>query len=403
MKRTFIFSCIKILVGVALLMTYCEVLVYYVTQMNCAWPTLNPLNEDKTIAKPIEEPLRIMVITDTHLLGSIDGYWVDKVRREWQMYMAFQTAIKLHKPEVVFVLGDLLDEGQYCSEEEFDYNTKRFYDLFKLPEDIDMYIIVGNHDIGFHYRVTTHLNERFNKAFNATAVQLINIRGNNFVLVNSIALEGDDCFLCKPAEAELVRVEKELKCLQNITCQKSNYSRPILMQHYPLYRKSDEECTDFDAAPYPEIMEPFKEKRECLSKEATTQLMEQINPRLALSGHTHHGCTRKLPHPVKDGVEITIPSFNLRNKNNPNYLLGVFAANNYELTKCEMPKESTIIAIYIFGIVLWVVFINWLKNRRKISYNKLLNKKLPFWYIKRGIQQRKQYLKTFSPHFLEKF
>lgn len=59
----------------------------------------------------------------------------------------------------------------------------------------------------------------------------------------------------------------------------------------------------------------FKEKSECLSKEATYQLLTQIKPRLSLSGHTHHGCTKKLP--LGDGLEITIPSFNWRNKNNP--------------------------------------------------------------------------------------
>lgn len=67
------------------------------------------------------------------------------------MYRAFQTAITLHNPELVFVLGDLLDEGYFCSENEFNYYKERFYSLFKVPETITMYVVVGNHDIGFHY------------------------------------------------------------------------------------------------------------------------------------------------------------------------------------------------------------------------------------------------------------
>lgn len=47
--------------------------------------------------------------------------------------------------------------------------------------------------------------------------------------------------------------------------------------------------------------------------------MLKIKPRLALSGHTHHGCTRNLS--VGDGIEITVPSFSWRNKDNPNYVL----------------------------------------------------------------------------------
>lgn len=92
-----------------------------------------------------------MVIADTHLLGSRRGHWFDKLRREWQMHRAFQTAMALHKPELVFVLGDLMDEGQHCSREEFESYVKRFYKLFKVPEDTKMYFAVGNHDIGFHY------------------------------------------------------------------------------------------------------------------------------------------------------------------------------------------------------------------------------------------------------------
>lgn len=67
------------------------------------------------------------------------------------MHRAFQTAIKLHRPELVFVLGDLTDEGLFCGHDEFNYYVRRFYDLFKVPEGTKMYVAVGNHDIGFHY------------------------------------------------------------------------------------------------------------------------------------------------------------------------------------------------------------------------------------------------------------
>lgn len=49
-----------------------------------------------------------MVLADTHLLGSRNGHWFDKWRREWQMHRAFQTAMTLHQPEIVFILGTLL-------------------------------------------------------------------------------------------------------------------------------------------------------------------------------------------------------------------------------------------------------------------------------------------------------
>lgn len=37
-------------------------------------------------------------------------------RREWQMERAFQTALWLLKPEIVFILGDIFDEGKWSSQ-----------------------------------------------------------------------------------------------------------------------------------------------------------------------------------------------------------------------------------------------------------------------------------------------
>lgn len=51
------------------------------------------------------QPVYAMVLADTHLLGSHTGHWLDRWRREGQMQSAFQAAMTLHRPDVVFVLG----------------------------------------------------------------------------------------------------------------------------------------------------------------------------------------------------------------------------------------------------------------------------------------------------------
>lgn len=38
-----------------------------------------------------------------------------QTHREWQMERAFQTALWLLKPEIVFILGDIFDEGKWSS------------------------------------------------------------------------------------------------------------------------------------------------------------------------------------------------------------------------------------------------------------------------------------------------
>lgn len=46
-----------------------------------------------------------MLLADTHLLGPIKGHWLDKLKREWQMNRAFQAAVTIHSPDIIFILG----------------------------------------------------------------------------------------------------------------------------------------------------------------------------------------------------------------------------------------------------------------------------------------------------------
>lgn len=50
------------------------------------------------------------------------------------------------------MIGDLFDEGLWSSESDFNSYVKTFKYLFSTPQSIKLYPVVGNHDIGFHYR-----------------------------------------------------------------------------------------------------------------------------------------------------------------------------------------------------------------------------------------------------------
>ncbi|KAK2584651.1 hypothetical protein KPH14_006998 [Odynerus spinipes] len=329
---------------------FCEYFIYYLVLVQCAWPSLDPHKTISTISSSNNEnPVRAMFIADIHLLGPRQGHWFDKLRREWQMYRAFQTAIILHAPDVIFILGDVFDEGKWTNDKEFNNDISRFRSLFSVPNNIHLFTVAGNHDIGFHYAVTPYLNQRFVNKMKAPSVRRISIRNNHFVLINSVALEGDSCFLCKPTEMAINKIGEHLKCAKEVhkNCTKPNglatYSRPILLQHYPMYRVSDEMCNEPDQAPHKIKNIHFRERWECLSKEASEQLLDIVNPRLIVDGHTHYGCRRILRD---DTLEFTIPSFNWRNINNPSFLLGVFTPSNFSVSKCYMPVESTVILIY---------------------------------------------------------
>jgi len=47
--------------------------------------------------------------------------------------------------------GDLFDEGKWCSDSEFQHHVSRFHRMFHTPSTTQLYAVVGNHDIGFHY------------------------------------------------------------------------------------------------------------------------------------------------------------------------------------------------------------------------------------------------------------
>lgn len=107
----------------------------------------------------------------------------------------------------------------------------------------------------------------------------------------------------------------------------------MYFQHFPLYRKSDAECTEPDAPPLPERNKPFRVKVDALSEEATEYLVSKIKPRIAFGGHTHHGC---LIHHVKEDqsfYEYSVPSFSWRNRPDPKYMLVSFFISSVLLTK----------------------------------------------------------------------
>lgn len=125
------------------------------------------------------------------------------------MYRSFQTAITLHQPDVIFILGDVFDEGSWVNDAEYNEYVRRFNSIFKVPHKKKIYVVAGNHDMGFHYVITPYLNKRFMESMKAQNVKRLSIRGNHFVLVNSMALEGDGCFLCKPTEIAINKISSK--------------------------------------------------------------------------------------------------------------------------------------------------------------------------------------------------
>ncbi|XP_043364053.1 metallophosphoesterase 1 isoform X3 [Dermochelys coriacea] len=351
---------LKLLCLVVLVLIFCEFLVYYVVIFQCHWPEVK-IEAHRSSKQSSASVLKAMFLSDTHLLGEIKGHWLDKLRREWQMERAFQTALSLLKPDIVFILGDVFDEGKWSFSQAWADDVRRFQKMFRHPVCTELMVVVGNHDIGFHYEMTTYKLKRFAKVFNFTSGELITRKGVNFVMVNSVALEGDGCTVCSRAEAKLMKLSYKLNCSQ---------------QHYPLYRRSDAECAGEDSALPEEKNIPFKEKCDVLSREASQKLLWWFHPRLILSGHTHSACevlhNGKIP-------EISVPSFSWRNRNNPSFIMGSITPTDISLYKCFLPLESRVVTIYcIAGALLGVLI---------LAHLQLLNS--PFYFAQHLIRKHK--------------
>uniref|UniRef100_A0A3Q2NXB5 Metallophosphoesterase 1 n=1 Tax=Fundulus heteroclitus TaxID=8078 RepID=A0A3Q2NXB5_FUNHE len=313
---------------------FCEYLIYFPTILKCAWPKLSHARGGPAV--------RAMVLSDTHLLGAVGGHWFDKLRREWQMERAFQTALWLLKPEIVFILGDIFDEGKWSSQKHWEDDVRRFHRMFRHSTDTELVVLVGNHDIGFHYEMDWFKLQRFEKVFNASSTRIVTKKGVNFrPFVRSRCVKRTD--VTTPA-----------------CC--------FVPQHYPLYRVSDASCTGQDAAPPEERHLLFREKYDVLSKEASQRLLQWFKPRLVLSGHTHSGC--EVLHD-KRYPEVSVPSFSWRNRNNPSFILASVSPGGYSLSKCFLPEESTVIGVYCSAgaclLLLLLAHCLWMKGLLQLS------------------------------------
>ncbi|XP_041495134.1 metallophosphoesterase 1 isoform X2 [Microtus oregoni] len=346
---------LKLTVIVISVLLLCEYFIYYLVIFRCRWP------EVKTLAHgDSQEPvLKAMFLADTHLLGEIRGHWLDKLRREWQMERAFQTALWLLQPEVVFILGDIFDEGKWSTPQAWADDVQRFQKIFRHGSHVQLKVVIGNHDVGFHYQMSKYRIKRFEEVFSSE--RLFSWKGVNFVMVNSVAMEGDGCSICSEAEAELREISRKLNCSREVQgssqCegeQRLPFSAPVLLQHYPLYRASDANCSGEDAAPPEERNVPFKEKYDVLSQEASQKLMWWLQPRLVLSGHTHSACEVLHPGGV---LEVSVPSFSWRNRNNPSFIMGSLTSRDYALSKCYLPFEDRVLTTYGAAVSFLVLLV----------------------------------------------
>lgn len=64
------------------------------------------------------------------------------------LYKTFQQALSFSDPDVVIYLGDLLDEGNIATTEQYNRYIQRFHSIFLTPQYVKSVHIAGDNDIG---------------------------------------------------------------------------------------------------------------------------------------------------------------------------------------------------------------------------------------------------------------
>uniref|UniRef100_A0A915PSI0 Calcineurin-like phosphoesterase domain-containing protein n=1 Tax=Setaria digitata TaxID=48799 RepID=A0A915PSI0_9BILA len=331
---------------VSLSFLYNEYLTYFVNiYVTCSWP-VSPSGQEET---------RVILLTDIHLLGPRRGHWFDKLRREWQMYRSFQSAISLMHPHAVFFLGDLFDESTISTQQDLVNYINRFNELFYVPEDVQRHCILGNHDIGFHDEINPARLQFLSQHFSRSFADHIVVGGNHFVLLNSMTVERDGCPFCTATEYQIEDLSRTFNCTGDVKACNMN-SRPILLLHIPLYRKSDARCPeDYDAAPESMKSQVFHVGVDCLSNASSHYILEKLKPRAVFDGHAHYSC--KTWWPPYSMYEWTLSSFSWRNIPQPAFLLATITPHDIQVNKCFLPNEKTVIGSYVATVLGLVIFL----------------------------------------------
>ncbi|KAM7536228.1 hypothetical protein Aperf_G00000087422 [Anoplocephala perfoliata] len=393
---------------IVVLVIWCEFALFYLYLFQCTWPQIPENKLDKFIHPgEKDKPVRILLVSDTHI--GVRHALLDRMRRHWLLNRAFKTAMNLYEPEIVIHLGDLLDQAFFEPDEDFNNDVGIVESIFHVdPRSTIFKVVPGNHDIGFHHRLHPYTSARFNRAFRIPAdsglskddidvrgaVKLWAHRGLLFVFLNSMALEGDSCRFCRRADEEIQLLTKRLQCLRGElalqSCQEDfrmimehdsdpirlgDYTHPILIQHFPLFRPNESVCEDNfpDSMPESGRKVPYQPGIDCLSDSITRQLFFSVRPRLAFGGHTHYYCHRNHTIGTRAGdlsawkvEEWTLPALSYRVSGYPGFVLLHASRNGHAVRRCRVPTEWTLTANYVIGLCI-IILVYWRMRRRRYA------------------------------------
>eukprot|EP00126_Sphaerothecum_destruens_P003895 Sdes_comp17705_c0_seq1m6977 len=239
--------------------------------------------------------MKVLYFSDPQIVGNLWENQRFKISTQWDCddYLTknFHLAVKTLSPDIIFVLGDIIDEFSETAKnlhspqfhvhqqaaETLETYKARIDSIFEIAtqRDIPLYFLPGDNDIGGEnlepvYDAAVDVFEKYFGTVNS-----ISAFGKfTFVKVNSISLWNHNADGSHHSAAAKIFLQRS-----------AFKSQPILLSHLPLYE---------------------------LPEDIQSLLLQSVSPSMIFSAHTHTFSNHSYTSHAKTIQELTVPTMSYR-------------------------------------------------------------------------------------------
>ncbi|KAJ2784363.1 hypothetical protein H4R18_001167 [Coemansia javaensis] len=287
----------------AALLLYGELGIYYHRVGRCQWPdgaeaAGNGVARIAVVADP--QIVDHYSYGQTGLLLRVVEFFTDIYMRK--SYVVLQ---QLRRPEAAVFLGDLMDGGREWGDADWESEYQRYRSIFvnRRPNEMRVYEMAGNHDIGIGNTVVEPALARFLKRVGPTN-QVFEAGGYQIALLDTLTLLSDDARVSNGSRQMVEWLAEQ---------RQSKGAKPrILFTHVPLWRPDGTPCGPLRQSRRDALIDASGYQfRNELFENTTRHLLDAIQPDAVLSGDDHDTCTvvHTVPATGKRAPEYTIGAF----------------------------------------------------------------------------------------------
>ncbi|EMG47914.1 CDC1 Cell division control protein 1 [Candida maltosa Xu316] len=255
------------------------------------------------------------------------------------------------KPDYIFFLGDLLDNGRDSTDLYFNNELNRFNRIFN-PNKQMYFNVPGNHDIGFGNGVKVPIRNRFESTF-GKCNEVTEINGVEFIALDTPSISSTDDVVSETSK----------KFLNDLPLK----TKPrILLTHVPLYRDPSMSCGPLRESAYFDVNGRGYQYKNSVDAELSKTILAKIKPDITFTGDDHDYCDI-----VHDGGyrEITVKSISMAmGKKYPAVQLLSFTNKEsfkYDTEICFLRTPYINVVNYVILAVLSGIFIFWWNLKTK--------------------------------------